>query len=179
MTQIGSTYGEALYELAKDEHLLDEIYAQLLVLDEAFRAEPDFAKLLCSPNLSKQERCQILDDSFRNKVHVYLLNFLKILTEKGYIKQFSSCCEQYTQLYNRDHNIVSVTAVTAVPMNERQTAALTKKLTDITGKNIQLRNKVDPACLGGVRLDYDGQRMDGTVSSRLATVRELLKNTVL
>lgn len=179
MTQVGSVYGEALYELARDENLLEEILSELQVLNESFRAEPDFLRLLCSPNLSKQERCQILDDSFRGKVQPYLLNFLKILTEKGYIKQFSSCCEQYTQLYNRDHNIVSVTAVSAVPMNSRQKEALTKKLSDITGKNIHLQCKVDPACLGGIRLDYDGQRMDGTVSSRLAAVRDLLNKTVL
>ena len=179
MTQIGSVYGEALYELALSENLIEEIRAQLLVLDESFQAEPDFLRLLCSPNLSKQERCQILDDSFRGRIHLYLLNFLKILTEKGYIKQFSNCCEMFTQLYNRDHNIVSVTAVTAVALSQKQSEALTQKLTRITGKNILLRNRVNPACLGGVRLDYDGQRLDGTVKNHLDRLREMLNNTVL
>ena len=179
MTQIGSVYGEALYELALSENLIEEIRGQMLTLDESFQQEPDFLRLLCSPNLSKQERCQILDDSFRGRIHLYLLNFLKILTEKGYIKQFSSCCEMFTQLYNRDHNIVSVTAVTAVALSQKQTEALTQKLTRITGKNILLRNRVNPACLGGVRLDYDGQRLDGTVKKHLDRLRELLNNTVL
>ena len=179
MTQIGSVYGEALYELALSENLIEEIRAQLLVLYESFQAEPDFLRLLCSPNLSKQERCQILDDSFRGRIQLYLLNFLKILTEKGYIKQFSSCCEMFTQLYNRDHNIVSVTAVTAVALSQKQSEALTQKLTRITGKNILLRNRVNPACLGGVRLDYDGQRLDGTVRNHLDRLREMLNNTVL
>ena len=49
----------------------------------------------------------------------------------------------------------------------------------MTGKTILLANRVDPTCLGGVRLDYDGQRLDDTVSHRLDSVRELLKNTVL
>lgn len=179
MTQIGSVYGEALYELAKEEHLLEAILTELQVLDQSFRAEPDFLKLLCSPNLSKQERCRILDDSFRGKLQPYLLNFLKILTEKGYIKQFANCSEQYTALYNQDHNILSVKAVTAVALSDKQRTALTQKLTEVTGKTIQLHNQVDPACLGGVRLDYDGRRLDGTISNRLASVRDLLKNTVL
>ena len=179
MTQIGSVYGEALYELALSENLTEEVKQQLAALDESFQAEPDFLRLLCSPNLSKQERCQILDDSFRGKVHSYLLNFLKILTEKGYIKQFSSCCEMFASLYNRDHNILSVTAVTAVALNSRQSEALTQKLNRITGKTILLRNQVNPACLGGVRLDYDGQRLDGTVKNRLDRLGELLNNTVL
>lgn len=179
MTQIGSVYGEALYELALSENLTEEVKQQLAILEESFQAEPDFLRLLCSPNLSKQERCQILDDSFRGRVHSYLLNFLKILTEKGYIKQFSNCCEMFTSLYNRDHNILSVTAVTAVALNSRQSEALTQKLNRITGKTILLRNQVNPACLGGVRLDYDGQRLDGTVKNRLDRLGELLNNTVL
>lgn len=179
MTQVGSVYGEALYELAVSENVLEEIRKELQVLDESFRAEPDFLRLLCSPNLSKQERVQILDDSFRGKVQQYLLNFMKILTEKGYIRHFSDCCDCFVQLYNRDHNIVSVTAVTAVALTGQQTEALTEKLSRITGKQVLLRNQVNPACLGGVRLDYDGQRLDGTVQNRLDSIRDLLNNTVL
>ena len=89
MTEVGSVYGESLYELAKEESLGKLIGEQLAVLQESFRQEPDFIRLLSSPNLTKAERCQILDDSFRGKVHAYVLNFLKILTEKGYMRHFS------------------------------------------------------------------------------------------
>ena len=179
MTQVGSVYGEALYELACGENQQDEILEQLKALNESFRLSPEFIKLLGSHAISKQERCQVLDDSFRGKINQYLLNFLKILTEKGYMHHFTHCCQAYTRLYNEKHNILSVRAVTAVPLTDRQTEALTQKLTRMTGKTILLANRVDPTCLGGVRLDYDGQRLDDTVSHRLDSVRELLKNTVL
>ena len=179
MTQVGSIYGEALYELACGEGLEAVILNELKVLDECFRQEPGFVKLLCSHSVSKQERCQVLDDSFRGKVNQYLLNFLKILTEKGYMHHFSHCCEAYTRHYNESHNILSVRAVTAVPMTAAQTEALTQKLTRITGKTILLENRVDAACLGGVRLDYDGRRLDDTICHRMESIRDLLKNTVL
>ena len=179
MTQIGSVYGEALYELACSEGLDKAILDELKVLDESFHQEPGFVKLLCSHSVSKQERCQVLDDSFRGKVNQYLLNFLKILTEKGYMHHFTHCCEAYTRHYNEDHNILSVRAVTAVPLTEKQAQALTQKLTRMTGKTILLDNRVDATCLGGVRLDYDGQRLDDTICHRMESIRELLKNTVL
>lgn len=179
MTQIGNVYGESLYELAKDENLTAEIGAQLKVLKESFHQEPDFVKLLSTPSLTKAERCQILDDSFRGTVHAYVLNFLKILTEKGYMRYFSDCCDSFAALYNQDHGILPVTAVTAVALTSAQAEKLTKKLADITGKHIELVNRIDPSCLGGVRLDYDGQRLDDTVSHRMDTIRDLLKNTVL
>ena len=179
MTEVGSVYGESLYELAKDESLAKQIGEQLAVMQESFRQEPDFIRLLSSPNLTKAERCQILDDSFRGKVHPYILNFLKILTEKGYMRHFDHCCEAYTERYNQDNGILIVTAVTAVALSKDQADKLTQKLSRITGKEIALRNRIDPLCLGGMRLDYDGQRLDDTVAHRMAAIQNLLDKTVL
>ena len=179
MTQIGNVYGESLYELAKDENLTAEIGSQLKVLKASFQQEPAFVTLLSTPSLTKAERCQILDDSFRGTVHAYVLNFLKILTEKGYMRYFSDCCDAFAALYNQDNGILPVTAVTAVALSDAQAEKLTGKLAQLTGKKIELHNRIDPSCLGGVRLDYDGQRLDDTVSHRMDTIRDLLKNTVL
>ena len=179
MTEVGSIYGKSLYELAREESLDKLIGEQLAVLQQSFRQEPAFVRLLSSPNLSKQERCRILDDSFRGKVHPYLLNFLKILTEKNYIRYFSDCGDAYTELYNQDHGILIVTAVSAVALSKDQAGKLSDKLSRITGKKIALRNRIDPSVLGGIRLDYDGQRLDDTVSHRLDAIRDLLNKTVL
>lgn len=179
MTQVGTVYGEALYDLAKSEELDSLIAQQLDVLEESFRQEPDFLRLLASPNLSKDERCAVLEESFRGQIHPYILNFLKILTEKGYPKQFSNCCAAYRDRYNADHGILPVTAVSAVLLTEDQQQKLTEKLAAMTGKTIALTNRVDPSVLGGIRLDYSGKQLDDTVSHRLDTLRSLLKNTVL
>lgn len=179
MTQIGSVYGQALYSLARDEGLDHTVLEQLKVLDQSFAQESDFLKLLSAPNLTKEERCGIIDTCFREKVHEYVCSFLKILMEKGYIRRFPECVEAYRQYYNEDHGILRVTAVTAVALTPAQSERLCAKLGSTTGKTIDLVNRVDPSCIGGVRLDYDGKRLDDTVSHRLDAVRGLLKNTVL
>lgn len=179
MTQTGSIYGESLYSLAVEEKAEKAILDELLVLKQSFTAEPDFIRLLSAPNVSKAERCQILDQSFRGNVHPYVLNFMKILTEKGYMRHFADCCDAYKNCYNRDHGILVVTAVSAVALNEQQQTKLVQKLAGITGKTIELVNKVDPACYGGLRLSYDGKSIDDTVAHRLDAMRNLLKNTVL
>lgn len=179
MTEVGSVYGEALYELALSEGLRKAILDELQPLEQSFRQEPAFIRLLCSPNLSKQERCQILDDCFRGKVQPYLLNFMKILTEKGYMRHFSDCCAAFTEHFNQDNGILPVTAVTAVPLSKGQADKLRQKLNQITGKQIALHNRIDPRVYGGVRLDYDGQRLDDTVSHRMDAIRDLLNKTVL
>ena len=179
MSQISQSYALALYDLAKEEVLAEDILLQLDVLAQGFDQEPAFVRLLSAPNISKEERCRILDDSFRGKVHPYVLNFLKILTEKGYMRHFSDCCRDYRDQYNRDNGILPVQAVTAVALTAQQTSSLMKKLADMTGKKVDLTNRVDPDCLGGVRLIYDGKCVDGTVRGRLDSISAMLKNTIL
>lgn len=179
MTQVGNIYGEALYALAKEDGLADIILAQLKTLDTCFAQEPDFLRLLDAPTLSKAERCHILGDCFRGKVETYVLNFLKILTEKGYIRFFHGCVKAYRALYNRDNGILIVTAVTSVALTEAQRERLTQKLQNLTDKRIALVSKLDPTTLGGMRLEYDGKRVDDTVSHRLDAVRNMLQSTVL
>lgn len=179
MSDIGLAYGQALYGLARDESLSEPIFRQLQALQESFQAEPDFLRLLGLPDIPIQERCKILDGCFADKLHPYVLNFLKLLTEKRLARYFPDCVRTYREQFEVDHNILPVTAVTAVPLSADQVARLAEKLSRDTGKTAQVENRVDPSCLGGVRLDYDGKRVDGSVANRMESVRRLLKNTVL
>ena len=179
MTNVAAVYAQALYDLVKDEECSESVLKELAALKESFAQEPDYLRLLSAHNLTKEERCQILDNSFRGKINPYVLNFLKILTEKGYVRHFADCCKEYRAAFNRDHGILEVCAVTAIPLNADQSERLSQKLVKVTGKTIDLQNRVDPACLGGIRLDYDGKRMDDTVSHRLESIAALLKSTVL
>ncbi len=179
MTRVGVAYAQGLYALAKEESLTETILEELEVLGQSFAQAPEFLQLLASPNVSKAERTGILDESFRGKVQPYVLNFLKLLTEKGYIRHFSHCCDAYREQYNADHGILVVKAVSAVALSDTQKAQLTRKLQTMTGKTVELSCRIDPAVLGGIRLDYDGKQVDGTVQNRLESVRNLLKNTVL
>ncbi len=179
MSREAAVYAQALYGLAKEENKDAVILQQMQAICEAVAAEPSYLELLAAHNLPKAERCAILDDSFRGKAEPYLLNYLKILTEQGYIRHLSAHYGAYRDIYNRDHGIVPVRAVTAVPMTDEQLEKLTGKLQAITGKTVALENVTDPAVLGGVRLDYDGKRVDGTVQNRLDTISKMLKNTVL
>ncbi len=179
MTDAASHYGQALYELTRDEGISQQVLSELTALEASFQAAPEFITLLSTPSIPKPERCQILDDSFRGQVHPYVLNFLKILTERGYMRHFTGCCQVFRRCYNTDNGIMVVTAVTALPLSDALREKLTAKLSGVTGKTIDLQCKVDESCLGGVRLDWDGKQVDGTVRHRLEDIRGVLKNTVL
>ena len=175
MSQAGNVYGQGLYTLAQEEGLEGQILEELAVLETAFCENPEFLKLLSSHNIPLQERLSLLDESFRGKAHTYVLNFLKLLTEKNHIRSFPECCKAYREQYNTDKGILEVQVFTAAPMNDAQKVRLTDKLTALTGKQVCLLCKVDPAVLGGVRLRYDGCQVDGTLQGRLDALSKTLK----
>lgn len=179
MTDVASVYGQALYDLAKEEGLTASLLPQLELVQACFDQVPEYSQLLSCQGLSKQERCDLLQDSFGQNVHPYLLNFLKILVEKGYIRHFSPCCDAFRRFYYRDEGILPVTATTALPLTQEQTQRLTQKLSAITQKTVLLTNQIDETLLGGMRLDYDGKQLEDSISHRMETIRQTLKNTVL
>ena len=179
MTQAANTYAQALYDLAREENLGKTILEELAVLKGVFAENPQYSKLLSAPDIPKQERCGMLDEAFRGKVNPYVLNFMKILTEKGYIRFFPDCCDAYRGFYNEDNGILVVKAVSAVALSDAEKQKLAAKLEANTGKQIDLQCSVDAAQLGGLRLSYSGKQVDGTVKNRMDAIAKLLKNTVL
>lgn len=165
-------YAQGLYTLAQEDGLTEQIMAELSVLQQAVDAQ--YLSLLSTPALSKEERCGLLDQAFRDKVHIYVLNFMKLLTEKGYIRHFSGCCAAFQQQYNEDRGILPVRVVSAAALTDAQLQKLQETLEKRTGKTVSLQCRVEADVLGGVRLDYDGVRIDGTVKARLDEVRRLL-----
>ena len=171
MTEIAKMYGGSLYDLAAEEGLDPRILGELDEAAAIFKDDPAYLHLLSIPSIPKKERCALLDEAFRGQIHPYLLNFLKILCEKGTLRELPGCARAYRVRYNAAHGILEATATSAVALTKEQAARLQEKLEAVTGKQIDLKTKVDPAVLGGIRLDIEGTELDGTVQNRLASLK--------
>ena len=179
MTETAKMYGGSLYDLAAEEGLETRILGELDEVQQLLKQNPDYLRLLSTPSIPKKERCGLLDEALRGQVHLYVLNFLKILCEKGTLRELSGCARAYRLRYNQAHGILEATATSAVPMTAQQTQALHAKLEKLTGKTIDLKTKVDPGVLGGIRLDMEGTELDGTVQNRLAALRRDIASVTL
>ena len=49
-----------------------------------------------------------------------------------------------------------------------------EKLKAMSGKDVEIRETVDPAVMGGVLLTMDGKRYDNTVRQRLDAIKQAL-----
>ena len=174
MTEIGKAYGGALFRLAREEGLDETIGQQFDVLCGALGEDPDYVRLMTTPTLKKTRRLEILQETFGGRLHDYLMNFLSILVENNTFAEVFACREEYRRLFNQAHGIVTVTAYTAVEMDGDLSARLCEKLEKTLGKKVELTLRTDPSMLGGVRLEMEGERLDGSVRARLDGIRAAL-----
>ena len=174
MTELAREYGDGLYALTEEESISKEVLEQLLSLKDLFRQQPDFIRLLGNMSLSKEERVKIIDSVLRGQVHPYLLNFLKILCERGALNEYEGCLAAFKTLYNQAHGIVEATVTTAVALDDEQRARMAEKLSRMTGKTVVLAEKVDPSVVGGVLVEMNGQRYDNTLKNRLKSIHSAM-----
>lgn len=174
MTDLAREYGEGLYELCEEENLALEGLEQMQMLKACFREQPDFLRLLSNMALPKEERCAIIESTLRGQVHDYVLNFLKILCERNLLSEFFGCEEAYRNLYNENHSLLEATVTSAAALTDAQKEQLLQKLHDMTGRAINLKEKVDASLIGGVLLEMDGKRYDNTLRHRLDGLQQVL-----
>ena len=172
MTQIARLYGSSMYDLAAEEQLTDTVLEQMQTIRQLFRENPDYVKLLSEPSIPKEERTKLLDTAFGTEAERYLVNFLKLLCERGILGEYSGCCEEFTRRYNVDHNIATAVA-------DEQMAALKDKLEKISGKTVTLTQKTDPTVLAGLKVELEGRQLDGTVKSRLDDLSRKLNELIV
>ena len=179
MTQTAITYGSSLYDLAREENAAPLYMEQLRVLREILNENPEYLPMLSSRALPLQERLHLLDEAFRGRIEPYLLNFMKILCEKGAVRELPGCIRQFELLWNDEHGILEAAATSAVPLSPAMREKLTRKLAEATGKTVLLTCRTDPALLGGVRVEYAGHELDGTVRRRLDELGKQLEQLTL
>lgn len=174
MTKTARTYAGALFDLAAEESLEDALLADLSLVRNLFRENPDYLRLLTEPSVPMEERLTLLDEAFRAQLHPYSLNFLKILCENGTIRLLPDCEEEFRRRFYEARGILPVRAVCAAPMPEPLQEKLRTVLEQKTGKQILLRVEVDEALLGGIRLELEGRQLDGSVQHHLEAVARAL-----
>ena len=175
MTKTAKTYAGALYDLAVEEQLSEKILADLQLVTAVFRENPDYRKLLSEPSILKQERKTLLDEAWRGRIHLYTLNFLKLLCDNGTISQIADCEAEFRRRFYADNGILAVRAVSAYELKDPLRRKLREKLEALTGKRVELSVRVDENLIGGIRLDYDGKELDGTVRHHLDAISKTLK----
>ena len=175
---IANRYAEALFQLSEEENITKEIYNELHDVVEVIKNNKELDNVLKSPLVAKNEKTQLIDALFNNKINNDLKNFLKILVEKGRISSLKSIELTFKELLNDKHNIIEGTVISAIALTEKQVKELEEKLSKKYNKNVTLENEVDQSILGGVLVRLGNTQIDGSVKTRLNNIKDQLTQVI-
>lgn len=171
-------YGEALFQAALEDNKLDKIKAQMDTLRDVFQRETAFLSLMDSPAVGASDKQKMMEETFGGKIEGILYNFLRILCDKRRMRLFFLISNCFDALYRRQLGRLEVEAVTAVPLSEDQLQRLREKLSQLTGKEILLKSRVDVSIIGGVILKYDNREVNGSVCGKLDGLRRQIRGII-
>jgi len=172
-------YAQALLNVAIERDKVDGITESFDGITEAVAGHDDLRVFMQSPQVRTQEKQQLIQTVFADKVEPTLLHFLELLLEKDRIMHLADIHVEYTTLVETHRGMQRVRVVTAVPLDGDLETALRNKLASLTGKTIILDMKVDPSVIGGVCVTMGDQIIDGTIATGLGRIGHALEQSPL
>lgn len=177
MNEIIKEYGEGLFALAVEEGLCDVILDEIRMIAPLMTAE--YTRLLINPNLPKEKRIEIAGELLDGRVHKYVANFVKLMTERRLASELKGCFREFERLYYEHFKIVTVEAESAVELSEAQKMRLEEKLRAHTGCRIEVKYSINKNLIAGMRLFYNNREIDDSIKSRLTEIGAVLSDTVV
>ncbi|MBQ6173090.1 MAG: ATP synthase F1 subunit delta [Clostridia bacterium] len=174
MTQISKEYAAALFSIAVEKACVPKWEAQLRAVEAELKAQPDYVRLLTSPDIPAEERVSLLRAAFAQDTDEEVVSFAALMCRRGRAAQLPEAIERFCQLADERARIRVATVESARPLREDEKKRLIAALEKKTGGTVELRCEVDPALMGGLRVTVDGRVIDGSVRERLREIKEVI-----
>ena len=168
-------YARAIYEIADEEKLVEEVCKDMIRINELNRDSFDFKNLLSNSiidNIDKKKAILSLIEK-NNSITEKLLDLLIHNKRVAIISDISS---SFIQLYNKHNNIKEAVVITASPINKNLENQILSQIKIPEAKSITLTNLVDSSIIGGFIIQYDGKEYNASIKQNLKNLKTELTN---
>ena len=168
-------YAKAIYEIADEENLINEIFNDMIRINKLNRDSSDFKNLLSN---------SIIDNFDKKKAILSLLEKNNPITEKlldllihnKRVAIISDIANSFIQLYNKNNNIKDAIVITASPIDKDLEKNILSQIKIPAAKSINLINLVDSSIIGGFIIRYDGKEYNASIKQNLKNLKTELIN---
>lgn len=165
-SQVGRRYSKAIFDIAEEKSQVKEIYELLNSAMVLYRTDKEFKNFIRNPLISNEEKKLVLNEIF-GKDNSDNLNILLYILDKGRINCIKYIVAEYLKIYYRKNRILDVRATFTKELTEEQKKKLIDKLSQKTGKEINLEIKIDKNILGGGIIRIGDKIIDGSIRREL------------
>ncbi len=176
ISSINVRYSKALFSLAKDKNLLEEVRNDLELINNSSRNVPEFNWVIDNPVIKPSEKTEIFRQIFGGKVNPLTMGFLELLVRNKRENQIFGIIRWFMHEYKESKGIETATFVTAVAIDENLRNSVRKIVKEHFRKEIELIEQVDPSIIGGYILKVEDMHYDGSILAGLKKIRRELIN---
>jgi F-type H+-transporting ATPase subunit delta len=161
-----------VFEIARDTQSFDAWERDLGVLN-AVMTDPVTSNFLLSPKTPEADKRALLDKALES-ASPEAKRLTGMLLERRRLASVPEIFEQYQSLLLKEKGIVIADVTTAVPLDADGEKMIQKQLSELIGKEVEVRTQVDPAIIGGMVARIGDNLIDGSVSNQLRRLHERL-----
>lgn len=165
-SQVGRRYSKAIFEIAEEKNQVKEIYEMLNSAMVLYRTDKEFKNFILNPLIDNEQKKSVLNEIF-GKNNSENLNILLYILDKGRINCIKYIVAEYLKIYYRKNRILDVKATFTKELTDEQKKKLIDKLSQKTGKEINLEIKIDKDILGGGIIKIGDKIIDGSIRREL------------
>ena len=177
---VSKTYGEALFELAMEENKAQDLMDEIKTVQTILLENPEFDKLMMHPAIPKQEKVQVMENVFKDRVSGELTGFLNIIITK---ERYGELHEIFTYFIDKVKEVQKIGVayvITATTLTESQKESVCSKLLQTTVyETMEMHYSVDPSLIGGMVIRVNDRVVDSSIRTKLNDMTKQLLNIQL
>ncbi|OCL01954.1 OSCP-domain-containing protein [Glonium stellatum] len=151
-----------------------------------FKRDAKLQNVLMAPMLSADDKRQIIAELQKHVGSAdkgdVVKNFLKTLADNNRLSVLESACEKFAVLMSAARGEVELVVTSAAPLDNRTLSRLESAVAKSQyvgqGKRLKVVPKVNPDIRGGLVVEIGDRTIDLSVSSKMAKMNKLLKDTL-
>ena len=173
LATVARPYAEAMFRTALEVNRLGPIGEGLDFIAAAARDE-QMRSVLGNPKVSAQQKKELLAAIAGERLDGPLKNLVALLIDNHRDVLIGSIAEQYDELKREHEKMLRARITSAQPLTDEQRAEIVAALESRYGKKIEADVDVDPALLGGARVQVGDQVIHASMRDALAQMAAAL-----
>ena len=176
---VARRYAQALSEQAESAGSVDATDQDVELVRASLTGSAELVRFFGSPVISREKKKAVVDSLFSDRVGSLTLRTLHLLVDKQREGQIGEVLSAYQDLRDRQMGIVQVSVRSARPLSEEDRKAISSAMEKRLAKRVRLVVDVDASLIGGIVVQVGDTVYDGSVSNRLALLRERMRESTL
>jgi ATP synthase F1 delta subunit len=171
MEEVAEVYARALFEVAVDQHKLDEIHDQLGQFADAMDETLDLRRFFFSPYFSTGEKKDALNEAVVGADEPFM-NFLQALIERHRMPVIFRIRNRFDELWREQRRLLPVQVTSAVKLDDGTVKEIGDAIGEQVDREVELSSNVDPEIIGGLVLRVGNFVLDASIRNRLEQLRK-------